>query len=67
MQQAKTDAETLITKATADAESIRIQGEALQKAPKLVELKMIEKWNGIAPHVVGAGTNILLPLGKSAE
>jgi len=64
MQQAKTDAETLIIKAKADAESIRIQGEALQSAPKLVELKMVEKWNGVAPQVVGSGSNILLPLGK---
>ena len=62
MQQAKTDAETLIIKAKADAESIRIQGEALEKAPKLVELKMVEKWNGVAPKVVGSGSNILLPL-----
>jgi prohibitin 2 len=66
MQQAKTDAETLIIKAKADAESIRIQGEALEKAPKLVELKMVEKWNGVAPQVVGSGSNILLPLGKNA-
>ncbi len=64
MQQAKTDAETLIIKATADAESIRIQGEALEKAPKLVELKMVEKWNGVSPQVVGAGSSIMLPLAK---
>jgi len=67
MQQAKTDAETLIIKATADAESIRIQGAALEDAPKLVELKMVEKWNGVAPQVVGSGSNILLPLGKPGE
>lgn len=66
MQQARTDAETLIIKARADAESIRIQGEALEKAPRLVELKMVEKWNGVAPQVVGAGSNILLPLDKAA-
>ena len=65
MQQATTDAETIIIKAKADAESIRIQGEALEKAPKLVDLKMVEKWNGVAPQVVGAGSNILLPLAKS--
>jgi prohibitin 2 len=64
MQQARTDAETLIIKAKADAESIRIQGEALERAPKLVELKMVEKWNGVAPLVVGSGSNILLPLDK---
>ncbi|HET9063072.1 MAG TPA: prohibitin family protein [Candidatus Binatia bacterium] len=67
MQQARTDAETLIIKAKADAESIRIQGEALETAPKLVDLKMVEKWNGVAPQVVGAGSNILLPLAKPAE
>ena len=67
MQQAKTDADTLIIKAHADAESIRIQGEALEKAPKLVELKMVEKWNGVAPNVVGSGSNILLPLGAGAS
>jgi prohibitin 2 len=66
MQQARTDAETLIIKAKADAESIMIQGQALEKAPKLVELKMVEKWNGVSPQVVGAGSNILLPLGKVA-
>jgi len=62
MQQARTDAETLIIKAKAEAESIRIQGEALESAPKLVELKMVEKWDGVAPQVVGATGNILLPL-----
>jgi prohibitin 2 len=69
MQQAKTDAETQIIKAKADAESIRIQGEALEKAPKLVELKMVEKWNGVAPQVVGAGSgsNVLLPVGKTPK
>jgi hypothetical protein len=23
---------------------------------------MVEKWNGVAPQVVGSGSNILLPL-----
>lgn len=60
-QQAKTDADTIIIKAKADAESIRIQGEALQKNPKLVELKMVEKWDGKAPQVLGGNTGVLLP------
>lgn len=64
MQQARTDAETQIIKAKADAEAIKIQGEALEKAPTLVELKMVEKWNGVSPQVVGAGSNIMLPLSK---
>jgi prohibitin 2 len=64
MQQARTDAETLIIKAKADAESISIQGAALEKTPRLVELKMVEKWNGVSPQVVGSGSNILLPIAK---
>lgn len=62
MQQSKTDAERMIIEAKGQAESIRIQGEALEKNPKLVDLKMVEKWNGVAPQVVGAGTNIMLPI-----
>jgi prohibitin 2 len=62
MQQSKTDAERMIIEAKGQAESIRIQGEALEKNPKLVELKMVEKWNGVAPQVVGAGTSIMLPI-----
>ena len=61
-QQAETDAKTSIIKARADAESIRIQGEALQKNPKLVELKMVEKWDGKAPQVLGGGNGMIFPL-----
>ena len=67
LQQAQTDAETQIIKAKADAEAIRIQGESLEKTPKLIELKMVEKWNGVAPQVVGSGSNILLPMGSGRE
>ena len=64
-QQAETDAKTSIIKARADAESIRIQGEALQKNPKLVELKMVEKWDGKAPQVLGGNGTTLIPLSSS--
>lgn len=61
-QQAKTDADTAIIKAKAEAEAIRIQGEALQKTPKLVELRMVEKWDGKAPMVLGSGgSGMILP------
>jgi len=61
-QQAETDAKTAIIKARAEAESIRIQGEALQKNPKLVELKMVEKWDGKAPQVLGGASSMLMPM-----
>jgi prohibitin 2 len=62
MQQAETDAKTAIIAAKGQAESIRIQGEALEKNPRLVDLKMVEKWNGVSPQVVGSGSNIMLPI-----
>ena len=64
MQQARTDAETLIIKAKADAESIRIQGEALEKAPagRAEDGREVERRRAAGG---GAGSNILLPLGKT--
>lgn len=61
-QQAQTDAKTSIIKARADAESIRIQGDALQKNPRLVDLKLVEKWDGHAPQVLGGNISNLLPM-----
>ncbi len=58
----RTDARTVIIKARADAESIRIQGEALQKNPKLVRLKLVEKWDGKAPQVLGTSAGMMLSL-----
>lgn len=65
--QAKIDAETKIITAKADAESIKIQGEALKETPGLVQLKIVEKWDGKAPMVVSAGNganpaSIVLPM-----
>lgn len=64
-QKAQIDADTVIIKAKADAESIKIQGEALAKTPNLVQLKIVEKWDGKAPQtVVGDlhGASLVLPL-----
>lgn len=49
------EAKQTITKANADAESIRIQGKALKETPGLVELKAVEKWNGALPQYSGGG------------
>lgn len=63
-QQATTDAETAIIAAKGKAEAISIEGQALERFPRLVDLKMVEKWNGITPQVTGAGASILLSLDK---
>lgn len=49
------EAQQSIESAKAQAESIRIQGEALKETPGLVQLKMVEKWNGQLPLYTGEG------------
>lgn len=61
-QQAQTDADTLVIGANAQAESIKIQGAALQSNPALVSLKWVEKWDGHVPVYVGGGSNPLMTL-----
>ena len=67
-QKAEIESNTAIIKARGEAEAIRIRGRALQDSPGLVQLQIVEKWNGITPQVVGvgaggSGANILLPIG----
>jgi prohibitin 2 len=65
-QKAEIEANTAIIRAKGEAEAIRVRGRALQDSPGLVQLQIVEKWNGIAPLVVGgggSGANILLPIG----
>ena len=63
-----TEAETAIIKAKGEAEAIRVRAEALVKNPLIIDLEIVEKWNGVAPLVVGdvSGANMLLPLRGAA-
>ncbi len=68
-QKAEIEASTAIIRAKGEAEAIRVRGRALQDSPGLVQLQIVEKWNGVSPLVVGGsssagGANILLPIGK---
>ncbi len=70
-QKAQIEAETSIIKAKGEAEAIRIRGEALRDTPGLIQLQIVEKWDGKAPLVIGgggenSGTNFILPLGNPA-
>lgn len=65
-QKAEVEANTAIIRAKGEAEAIRVRGRALQDSPGLVQLQIVEKWNGVSPLVVGgngSGANILLPIG----
>jgi len=64
-QKAEIEANTAIIKAKGEAEAIRVRGKALQESPGLVQLQIVEKWNGVSPLVIGvggSGANIILPL-----
>lgn len=67
------EASTAIIKAKGEAEAIRIRGEALRDTPGLIQLQIVEKWDGRAPLVIGGsagesgGTNFILPLGEAAR
>lgn len=64
-QKTKVEADTAAVKAQGEANAIKIRGEALKANPKIIDLQIVEKWNGVSPLVVGQnGANILMPMGK---
>lgn len=67
-QQTKVEAETAIIQAEGEAKSINIKGAAIKDNPKIIDLQIAQKWNGVAPLVVGGNNaNILLPVGHEAR
>lgn len=68
-EKATIDAQTAIIRAEGEAQAIRKRGDAIRQNPGVVELMIAEKWNGVAPLVVGDGksANILLPIGKDKK
>lgn len=72
-QKAQIEADTAIIRAKGEAEAIRIRAEAIRDNPGLIQLQIVEKWDGRSPLVIGGGTggeaggaNILLPLSLPA-
>ncbi len=66
-KQAETEAQTSVIKAEGEAKSIAVQGAALEKNPKLIELKMVEKWDGVAPQVLGSDASLFLPISPKSR
>jgi len=72
-QKAEIEANTVVIRAKGEAQSIVIRGQALKQSPALIQLQIVEKWDGKAPLVVGGaggasgGTNIILPLGQMKD
>lgn len=66
-QKAQIEADTAIIRAKGEAEAIRIRAEAIRDNPALIQLQIVEKWDGRSPLVIGGGAegqgaNILLPV-----
>jgi prohibitin 2 len=61
-QRAQIEADTAVIQAKGEAESIRIRGQALKDNPAFVDLKIVDKWDGLTPLVIGSGDNFMLPL-----
>ncbi len=64
-QRAQIEADTAVIQAKGEAESIRIRGEALKANPAFVDLKIVDKWDGLTPLVIGSGDNLLIPLAEA--
>ncbi|MHC1763173.1 MAG: prohibitin family protein [Verrucomicrobiia bacterium] len=69
-QQAQVEASTAVIKAKGEAESINLRGKALQENPGVLDLQVVERWDGATPVVVGpgaVGADLVLPLGSFRE
>lgn len=51
LEQIKFEAEQKIAEAKGKAEAMRIEAIAMQNSPQILELRALEKWNGILPQV----------------
>jgi prohibitin 2 len=66
-QQTEVEANTAVIKARGEAESISLRGKALRENPSILQLEIVDRWDGITPQVVGAnsgGSEMILPLGN---
>jgi prohibitin 2 len=60
-QRAQIEADTAVIQAKGEAESIRIRGQALKDDPAFVDLKIVDKWDGSTPLVIGGGGLVYQP------
>lgn len=66
-RQLAADAEAYSTEvqSKARADAIRREADALKQSPELIQLRTVEKWDGVLPRVNGAGAIPLLNLGDA--
>jgi regulator of protease activity HflC (stomatin/prohibitin superfamily) len=67
LQQAEVEADKKVASAKGEAEAIQIRGDALAKNPAVIDLELINKWDGKAPETLvsnggGSVASIILPI-----
>ena len=68
LQQAEVEAEKEVAKAKGEAQAIQVRGDALAKNPAVIQLEIVQKWDGHTPQTLvtgsngGAATSIILPV-----
>lgn len=67
LQQAEVEADKKVATAKGEAEAIQIRGDALAKNPAVIDLELINKWDGKAPETLvtsgqGGAASIILPI-----
>ena len=55
LEQIKYEAQQAEAKAQGTAKAIQIEAAALQNNPQVLQLRALEKWNGILPQFMGSG------------
>jgi regulator of protease activity HflC (stomatin/prohibitin superfamily) len=66
LQQAQVEAQKAVATAQGEAQAIQIRGDALAKNPQVIQLELINKWDGKSPDTLvtgGSGVpSIVLPI-----
>lgn len=53
LAQVEFEAQQKVAEAKGKAEAMRVESEALAKTPQILELRALDKWNGVLPQVTG--------------
>lgn len=53
LSQVQYEAQQAVEEATGKAKALQIEGQALQSNPQVLQIRAIEKWNGVLPTVTG--------------
>lgn len=66
LEQIKFEAEQRVAEARGKAEAIRVESEALRSNPQILDLRALEKWDGVLPQVTGSGGVPFININRAA-